>query len=93
MPEYPLPKFHFQVEWGGTNISFTEVTGLEVTTEKLEYRGGASPEYNKLNFPGMQTYGDLTLKRGVFAGITNFTIGGIQLPSTPLNGEISPSAC
>jgi phage tail-like protein len=72
MPEYPLPKFHFQVDWGGTNISFTEVTGLEVTTEKLEYRGGASPEYNKLNFPGMQTYGDLTLKRGVFAGDNEF---------------------
>ncbi len=72
MPEYPLPKFHFQVEWGGTNISFTEVTGLEVTTEKLEYRGGASPEYNKINFPGMQTYGDLTLKRGVFAGDNEF---------------------
>ncbi|NEQ45478.1 MAG: phage tail protein [Leptolyngbya sp. SIOISBB] len=72
MPDYPLPKFHFQVEWGGTNISFTEVTGLEVTTEKLEYRGGASPEYNKLNFPGMQTYGDLTLKRGVFAGDNEF---------------------
>ena len=73
MSEYPLPKFHFRVEWApGTNISFTEVTGLEVTTEKLEYRGGASPEYNKLNFPGMQTYGDITLKRGVFAGDNEF---------------------
>ncbi|MGK7908810.1 MAG: phage tail protein [Synechococcus sp.] len=72
MADYPLPKFHFQVEWGGTNISFTEVTGLEVTTEKLEYRGGASLEYNKTNFPGMQTYGDLTLKRGIFDGDNEF---------------------
>ena len=24
MPEYPLPKCHFQVEWGGTKIGFTE---------------------------------------------------------------------
>ena len=38
MPEYPLPKFHFLLEWGGTKVGFTEVTGLEVTTEKLEYR-------------------------------------------------------
>jgi phage tail-like protein len=68
MAEYPLPKFHFQVDWGGTKIGFAEVTGLEVTTEKLEYRDGASPEYNKINQPGMQTFGDLTLKRGVFAG-------------------------
>ncbi|MEM1205912.1 MAG: phage tail protein [Acidobacteriota bacterium] len=72
MPEYPMPKFHFQVDWGGTKIGFTEVTGLEVTTEKLEYRDGASPEYNKIQMPGMQTFGDLTLKRGVFAGDNEF---------------------
>ncbi len=72
MPEYPLPKFHFLLEWGGTKVGFTEVTGLEVTTEKLEYRDGASPEYSKIQMPGMQTYGDLTLKRGVFAGDNEF---------------------
>lgn len=72
MAEYPLPKFHFQVEWGGTKIGFTEVTGLEVTTEKIEYRDGASKEYHKVRMPGMQTFGDLTLKRGVFAGDNEF---------------------
>lgn len=66
MAEYPLPKFHFQVEWGGTNISFTEVSGLEVETEVIEYRGGASPEYSKVKMPGMQKYANLTLKRGTF---------------------------
>jgi phage tail-like protein len=39
-----------------------------VTTEKIEYRDGASKEYHKVRMPGMQTFGDLTLKRGVFAG-------------------------
>lgn len=68
MAEYPLPKFHFEVQWGGTRIGFTDVTGLEVTTEKIEYRDGASKEYHKVRMPGMQTFGDLTLKRGVFAG-------------------------
>jgi len=68
MADYPMPKFHFQVQWGGTKIGFTEVTGLEVTTEKIEYRDGASKEYHKIRMPGMQTFGDLTLKRGVFAG-------------------------
>lgn len=72
MAEYPIPKFHFQVDWGGTKIGFTEVTGLEVTTEKIEYRDGASPEYNKIAMPGMQTFGDLTLKRGIFAGDNEF---------------------
>ncbi len=72
MAEYPLPKFHFQVDWGGTKIGFTEVTGLEVTTEKIEYRDGASSEYSKLQMPGMQSFGDLTLKRGIFAGDNEF---------------------
>lgn len=70
--EYPLPKFHFEVQWGGTRIGFTEVTGLEVTTEKIEYRDGASKEYHKVRMPGMQTFGDLTLKRGVFAADNEF---------------------
>jgi len=72
MAEYPLPKSHFQVEWGGTKIGFTEVSGLEVTTEKIEYRDGASKEFSKLRMPGMQTFGDLTLKRGVFAADNEF---------------------
>lgn len=75
MATYPLPKFHFRVDWDGiANAGFTEVTGLEVTTEKIEYRDGASPEYSKIKMPGMQTFGDLTLKRGIFKGDNEFYI-------------------
>ena len=70
--EYPLPKFHFQVEWGGTKIGFTEVTGLEVTTDVIEYRDGASPEYHKIKMPGMQKYSNITLKRGKFKSDNEF---------------------
>lgn len=72
MAEYPLPKFHFQVDWGGTKIGFTEVSGLEVTTDKIEYRDGVSPEYVKTQMPGMQTFGEVTMKRGTFAGDNEF---------------------
>jgi phage tail-like protein len=65
---YPLSKFHFQVEWGGTNIGFQEVSGLDKEIEKLEYRDGSSPEYSKVNFPGMVKYTDVVLKRGLFKG-------------------------
>lgn len=68
MAEYPLPKFHFQVDWGGTKIGFTEVTGLEVETEIIEYRDGASPIYSKLKMPGMQKYPNVVLKQGTFKG-------------------------
>lgn len=64
--KYPLPKFHFQVEWASVSISFTEVSGLDVETEVIEYRDGASPEFSKLKMPGMQKFSNITLKRGVF---------------------------
>lgn len=68
MAEYPIPKFHFQVEWNGTKIGFTEVTGLDITTEVVEYRDGASPEYSKIKMPGQRTFSNISLKRGTFAG-------------------------
>jgi phage tail-like protein len=68
MNDYPLVKFHFQVEWGGTKIGFSEVSGLNVETEPIEYRHGASPEFSKVKMPGMQKYGNITLKRGSFQG-------------------------
>ncbi len=72
MAEYPLPKFHFQVEWGGSKIGFTEVSGLDITTEVIEYRDGASPEYSKIKMPGQRKYSNITLKRGTFKGDNQF---------------------
>ncbi|MDN3670823.1 phage tail protein [Echinicola jeungdonensis] len=69
---YPLSKFHFSVEWGGTKIGFTEVSGLDVETELIEYRHGASPEYSKIKMPGMQKFSNITLKRGTFASDNEF---------------------
>jgi len=67
MPDfkYPLPKFHFELEWGGTRFGFTEVSGLDVETEVIEYREGNLPSYNKTKQPGLTKYTDVTLKRGI----------------------------
>ena len=72
MANYPLPKFHFQVEWGGASIGFTEVSGLDVQTDPIEYRDGSSPEYVKTKMPGMQKFSNITLKRGTFRGDNDF---------------------
>lgn len=64
--DYPLPKFHFQVDWNGTKIGFTEVSGLDVETEVIEYRHGESKEYNKTKQPGLTKFSNITLKRGTF---------------------------
>ena len=69
---YPIPKFHFSVEWGGAKIAFTEVTGLDVSTDVIEYRHGASPVFSKTKMPGMQKFSNITLKRGTFAGDGDF---------------------
>ena len=67
MATYPIPKFHFQVQWGPARIGFTEVTGLTIENEVIEYREGSSPEYNKIKMPGLHKFGNITLKRGIFA--------------------------
>jgi phage tail-like protein len=72
MANYPLPKFHFQVEWGGASIGFTEVSGLDVETEMIEYRDGSSPEYVKTKMPGMQKFSNISMKRGTFQGDNDF---------------------
>ena len=72
MSEYPLPKFHFQVEWKGSKVGFTEVTGLEVETEMIEYRNGDSKEYSKLRMAGLRKYANISLKRGTFASDNEF---------------------
>jgi phage tail-like protein len=72
MATYPLPKFHFLVQWGGVRIGFTEVTGLDMQVEAIEYREGSSPEYSKIKMPGMHKFSNITLKRGTIQGDSDF---------------------
>ncbi len=72
MANYPIPKFHFRVEWGGTNIGFSEVSGLNIENKVIEYRDGISPEFSKIKMPGMREFSNITLKRGVFKGDNEF---------------------
>src|SRR5690554_4482630 len=67
--DYPVPKFHFRVEWGADfRIGFTEVSGLDFETEVIEYREGNSKKYSKTKQPGLTKFSNITLKRGIFEG-------------------------
>jgi phage tail-like protein len=66
--DYPIPRFHFQVDWAGAKVSFTEVTGLVMEREKIEYRHSDSKDFNKIAMPGMAKNSNITLKRGKFEG-------------------------
>ncbi|XZF12941.1 phage tail protein [Chitinophagaceae bacterium MMS25-I14] len=69
---YPLPKFHFLVEWGGSRVGFSEVTGLDMQTDAIEYREGSSPDFTKIKMPGLRKFSNITLKRGTFSGDKEF---------------------
>ena len=67
-----MPVFHFQVEWGGNNLGFSEVSGLNIETQVIEYRDGLSPEFSTVKMPGIQKFGNVTLKRGVITKDNEF---------------------
>jgi phage tail-like protein len=69
MPDiYPIPVFHFRVDWGGKRIGFSEVTGLTQENQVIEYRDGFFPEYSSIKRPGLRKYSNITAKRGVYKG-------------------------
>jgi len=68
MADYPLAAFHFSADWGGTKLEFSEVSGLNVENQVIEYRDGLSPDFSLRKMPGIQKFGNITLKRGIFKG-------------------------
>ena len=66
--QYPLPRYHYQVDWGGVKISFTEVTGMDQQVEVIEYRHSDSKDFSKIKMPGMRKFSNIILKRGKFEG-------------------------
>lgn len=73
MPQqYPLPVFHFTVQWGGTRIGFSEVTGLTQENQAIEYRDGSFPEFSSIKMPGLRKFANITLKRGVVKSDNDF---------------------
>ena len=65
---WPLVKFSFQVKWDDKEFIFQEVTGLSSETQVIEYRGGSSKVYSTVKMPGIQKFGNVTLKKGMFLG-------------------------
>lgn len=72
MRPYPYPTFHFRVEWGGTRVGFSEISGLTIEHDVVEYREGDSPEYQFSKMPGMEKFHNIVLKRGIVKGDNDF---------------------
>ena len=70
--QYPLPVFHFIVQWGGTRVGFSEVTGLTQENQAIEYRDGSFLEFSPMKMPGLRKFSNITLKRGIVTGDNEF---------------------
>jgi phage tail-like protein len=65
---WPMPKFYFSVDIDDlTDLSFLEISGLEVEADNISYRHGNDPSFGTIQMPGVKKSGNLILKKGVFA--------------------------
>lgn len=69
---WPMPKFHFSVEWDKQVMSFQEVTGLDAQSEEIKYRAGDSAVFSVVKMPGLIKYSNVTMKKGIFKGDNKF---------------------
>jgi phage tail-like protein len=63
---------HFRVDWGGTRIGFTEVSGLSIELDVVPYREGASPDSAASLLPGQKLFSPVVLRRGIVPGDNDF---------------------
>lgn len=82
--EDPLHNFRFRVEIDGlAAAAFSEVSIEPTTTAVIEFREAGDPAHVR-KFPGLTTFGNVTLKRGVTSSLELF-----NWHRQVVNGEIA----
>jgi phage tail-like protein len=71
---WPIPKFYFKVKFSTLkdSVSFQEVSGLDIESQILEYRGTNNPVFSTIKMPGIKKYSSITLKKGIFSKENDF---------------------
>ena len=65
-PHDPYSGYNFWVEWDGiVHAGFQECSGLTATRNVSDYREGTDKSLGKRKLPGLNDYGNITLKRGI----------------------------
>ncbi len=72
--ERPYSRFNFEVDIGGGDTAsieagFSEVEGLGLEVEVIEYRAGNAPTNMPMKISGLAKVPDITLKRGVIGSL------------------------
>lgn len=83
----PLRNFRFRVEIDNvTRAGFAEVSGLEITTDAIDYREGTDPPHVR-KLSGLTKYGNVTLKYGLVVGANALEL--FQWHQAIANGQIA----
>ncbi len=69
---WPIPKFHFEVQFGSSRMLFQEVSGLDVEAQPIEYRSANSPQFSVIKMPGLKKSSNVTMKKGLFKSDNKF---------------------
>lgn len=71
---WPMLKFRFVVDLGKAlkNVAFQEVSGMDLENQIIEYRKSNKKLFSTVKMPGIVKYGNITMKRGVFANDNTF---------------------
>ena len=88
---YPKPNFHFRVDWhDGTEMQCSEVSGLDVELDEIEYRYGSSPEFSVTKMSGLRKSTNVTLKKCIFKQDNRFFawLDQVQM-NTPKRGTVT----
>ncbi len=78
----PQPEFNFKAKIDDIGeMSFKEVSGLDMEFDVIEYRAGDSKDFTKVKMPGLRKSGDITLKKGIFVSDKPFCdwIGEVKM--------------
>ena len=72
--DHPYAQFKFQVSLGDVDpatvvAGFSEVSGLAVEIDMIEYRAGNAKSPTPTKIPGLARYPDVTLKRGIIGSL------------------------
>jgi len=85
---WPIPKFNFTVSFSDLgDMSFQEVSGLDLETQFIEYRTGDSQSLITQKIPGLKKHSNITLKKGVFVDDTKLWEWWQDVQTDPSNNR------
>ncbi len=70
LSDYPVPVYRYTVSFGGEDIAFSEVSGLDFEYETITYKDGLGFKY----MPGQTTPINISMKKGIVRTKSEFFI-------------------